>query len=134
MSTPNFKEFLKVQAAVLAVAGERLYENKIPQHVQGDARKMPCVVWRRDGSARDRTFCATDSLVEGSWSFEAKAPDYVVAKNLADAVRDSMVDYSGLMGNVHVDKVFIEDEADFIDDEPGLLSVTQSFTVWFLEA
>lgn len=134
MSTPNFFQHLSGKAPVAAIAGERIYENRIPQHVKDEPAKMPCVVFKRDGTDRDQTFCGTERLVESRWRFDFKAPEYDDARRLADTVRPELVDFTGLMGGVFVDRVFIEDEFDDIDEDPGLEVVTQIYTVWYLEA
>lgn len=129
--------FLEADAGVAALvvdsALKRIFPLLIPEHVRGDPKKMPCLVYQRIATSRTATFCGTDSLVNVSMQIDCYALNYVSAKTLADAVRRRLVDYTGSMGDTHVDRVFIDVEFDLVEQDTGLFRVSQTYSIWFVE-
>jgi hypothetical protein len=111
----------------------RIFPLLIPEHVRGDAKKMPCLVYQRIGTERDKTFCATDTLARVSLQLDVYSKSYLTCKQLALAVRQAIVDYTGPMGDTHVDKVFIDVEFDLVETDTGLYRVSQTYTIWAQE-
>jgi len=111
----------------------RLFPLLIPEHVRTDSKKMPCIVYQRVGTERGKTFCATDSLANISMQVDLYSRSYKDVKNLARAVRQALVDYTGPMGDTHVDKVFIDVEFDLVETDTGLYRVSQTYTFWVQE-
>ena len=111
----------------------RIFPLLIPEHVRTDAAKMPCLVYQRIGTGRDKTFCATDSLANVQMQVDLYSRSYKQAKELARAVRQALVDYTGPMGDTHVDKVFIDVEFDIVETDTGLYRVSQTYTFWVQE-
>lgn len=111
----------------------RIFPLLIPEHVRDDAKKMPCLVYQRVGTERGKTFCATDSLANVQMQVDLYAKSYAVVKQLALIVRQALVDYTGSMGDMHVDKVFIDVEFDLVETDTGLYRVSQTYTFWVQE-
>lgn len=133
-SEPNLFVFLTQTPAIAALVGDRVYAELIPQHVFEGVRKMPCVVFRRDGGVRQVKFCGTDRLVQGQYQVDAYALTYEEKCELADAIRRRMVDYSGPMGSVTVNQVTLASDPDVgPDPEPGLYRRMQLFQIWYVE-
>lgn len=135
MIETGLSQFLKSHPVVgpLLVDADltRIFPLIIPEHVRGEARKQPCIVYQRINTYRSGTFCATDSLANVDMQMDCYAKSYVDVKNLAKKLRESLVDYTGLMGTVQVDKVFISVEFDLVETDTGLFRVSQTYSIWF---
>lgn len=124
---------LRADADVAALVGERVFPLMIPQHAYDEATKLPCLVYQRVGTQRLPLFCATDSTVRTNYLVSSYARSYIKAKELADAVRGALIDFTGIMYGVDVKKILSESEQDLDDPEPGLYRVLQTWTIWFVE-
>ena len=127
-------------AAVSALVGTRIYPLMIPQQVYTESTKQPCIVYTLEGRSRQVRYSGTDTLVRGNLAIDCYARTYAAAQALADAVRALLEDYSGTMtGNGSpvstnvVKKIFIDNELELVDVEPGLYRVGQSYTIWYDE-
>lgn len=109
----------------------RIFPLLIPEHVRGDNRKQPCLVYQRIGTERQGTYCATDTLVTASIQIDVYSKSYFDVKTLARAVELALVDYTGPMGDTHVDKVFLNVEFDLVETDTGLYRVSQTYVIWF---
>jgi hypothetical protein len=128
--------FLSADTTIAQFVGgpkTRIWPLMIPKHHEGDVDKHPCLVYQRIGRFAGRTFCASDTLVTSEFQIDSYALNYLDARRLAAAVRARLVDYTGLMGAVNVDRVFISTEVDLLDPVPGLFRVSQSYTIWYRE-
>lgn len=128
-------------AGVSALVASRIYPLVIPQTVYDEATKRPCIVYSTDGKARHIRFSGTDSLVAGRFTVDCYARTYSAVQQLAAAVRAALVDQRGTwttssspQGSVSVQQVFIDNEFDLTDIEPGLYRVSQEYTIWYDEA
>lgn len=131
---PNLFEYLKSVPSVFELIADRIYEGRIPQHVfESDAGVMNCAVYQRVGGGRGVGYCASDALVPGSYQVDIYALDSVAKTKVARAIRRALVDYSGPMGAVRVNRVLIETEFDGEEPEPGLERRTQTYTIWYWE-
>jgi hypothetical protein len=128
--------FLSADATVAQIVGgpkTRIWPLMVPKHHEGDVDKHPCLVYQRIGRFVGTTFCESDTLVSGEFQIDSYAFNYLQARTLAAAVKDRMVDYTGLMGTTSVDRVFLNTETDLLDPVPGLFRVSQSYTIWYRE-
>lgn len=121
---------LTTDASVAALADARVYPLMIPQHVYNEASKLPCVVYQRTGMDLPINTCGAEALAGTSMRIDAYARSYGVAAQLAAAVRDALVNFTGPMGAVHVSRVNLESELDLLDIEPGLYRVSQTYSIW----
>lgn len=113
--------YLSAQADVTALCGLRIFPGMIPQHVYEEATRQPCLVFNLISSERDvMDSCGTVAQVTRHVQIDAYALSRIEAIALADAVRTSLVDFSGDMNGTQVDFVRIENEWDLLDPEPGL--------------
>jgi hypothetical protein len=123
-------------AAMLVGQTNRIYPLVMPQRVEGDPPNIPCIVYRRSGSSRDTTFCATDNLVSATFQLDSYAANYTHARQLARLVRRRLVDFTGTLTDTdatQVDSIFLSTEFDLDDPDPGLYRVSQTFNVWYRE-
>lgn len=132
---PNLFEYLKSVPSVYELIEDRIYEGRIPQHVfESDARVMDCAVYQRvGGNTRGVGYCSSDALVPAGYQVDIYALDSVAKTKVARAIRRALVDYSGPMGAVRVNRVLIETEFDSEEPEPGLERRTQTYTIWYWE-
>lgn len=124
--------YLSSNTQVSAIVGDRIYPLMIPLAVYDAAIQRPCLVYQRDGSARQRTYCGDSNVVNASFQIDAYAIDYDSAISLADAVRVALVAYRGVMGAVTVKDVVLENDFDLLDTEPGLYRRSMNYTVWYV--
>lgn len=123
-----------VGPAVATGSRFRIFPLLIPQHVRANWEKLPCIVYQMTAREYQNLFCGTDAVVRVTVQLDAYAPTYDAALELAALVRVAMVDYSGLMGTITVQRVQIEDESDALDEDPGLYRVQQTYRVWHLDS
>lgn len=125
---------LSADAGVAALAGSRIYPLVIPQQSFREDSRQPCVVYSRDGAQRQKLFGGTSDMVSSAFTIDSYAPTLAAAQALADAVRVALLDFSGVMGATTVRAVFLENEFELADLEPGLYRVSQSWTIWHVGA
>lgn len=121
-------------ATYLAGTPNRVYPLIIPQKIPRGAAQVPCVVYEISAVARQVTYCGVSGLARTSILLDCYAEDYHTAKQLAQAVRETLSDYQGMLGGtVSVRNMALETELDLHDIEPGLYRVSQSWTIWHVE-
>ena len=114
-----------------AGSAARIYHDIIPQHAYAEATKLSCIVINRVGTGFDPGFCSTDRLVDASIQIDSYAMDRGEAWLLGRAVRDELIDFSGLLaGEVPVDRISCENDLPLLDPEPGLYRRSQTYRVW----
>lgn len=112
----------------------RVFPLVIPQKIKGGSAQMPCVVYDVRSVERQVTYCGTSGLVRSVMNIDCYALSYDESKELAQAVRDALLDYRGLLGGiVDVRAASLETEFDIQDIEPGLYRVSQSWVFWHAE-
>lgn len=117
----------------LLKSGAHVFPLLIPEHVRSERGQLPCLVYQRVGTNRDKSFCSTDTLANVQLQIDLYSVSYKTVKELARDVRQALVDYTGSMGDTHVDKVFIDVEFDQIETDTGLYRVSQTYTFWVQE-
>lgn len=128
MSEPNFFDFLSNAAGVQALVGSRFYPDKLPQNPV-----LPAAVFQRVGGTRQKTQCATDGTVLGSYQLDWYGKTGASAKQAATAGFNALVDHSGLMGATIVKDCTLTTDFDSVDPEPGLIKRTQLWDIWYVE-
>ena len=105
----------------------------IPQATNAQQR-TPCVVFNRGGVSRQVRYCGTDGILQTSVTLDCYATSYTAARELARVVRESLIDFRGLLGGLlAVRAASLDNEFDLLDIEPGLFRVSQSWTIWHEE-
>lgn len=112
----------------------------IPQQVYSEATKQPCLVYTIDTDERQALFGESGTQVRGRLQVDCYARTYAQVQTVAAAVRDALLDFTGLMqGNtspltsVRIHRFLLESENALMDEEPGLYRVMQRFIVWYNE-
>lgn len=124
----SLRDYLLADVAVGAIVSGRMYPLVIPQ---GGA--MPCLVYSKDGRQVQQLYCGEDGLRRTMIQIDCYAVVYDDAVGLANAVSAALRDFSGSMGVTRVPRVFLENEIDLSDIEPGLYRQSQTWAVWHRE-
>lgn len=129
------KEHLEADTSVAALMGSRFFYGVVPQKITTDGTsRMPCVVYERRGVNRQVRYCGTDGVIQTLVTLDIYALTYTAARELANEVRRSLIDFQGMLsGVVSVRAATLETEFDLQDMEPGLFRVSQSWNFWHEE-
>ncbi len=130
---PDWFSFLKADAGIAALAGERIYPLLIPQHIYTRVTQQPVIVFTRIGGRRTANYCETERIVVGNYQFDCYARKYEDAIALGEALRFALEDYVGMVGGVRVRLTRQDNEFELIDPEPGLYRVSSDWSIWYIE-
>lgn len=117
--------FLTGNAGIAALIGTRVYPGIIPQ-----SGVQPCIVYNKSSRSRQQLFCGTDGLLLTRLEIDCYADSYIQSVALANAVTSALQDFSGDMNGTTVPRIFLENEIDLSDIEPGLYRQSQTWAMW----
>jgi len=120
--------FLAADAGVAALVSTRIYPAIIPQ-----TGLQPCIVYNKQSRDRQQLFCGVDGLLRTTVDIDCYAKIYDDAVGLANAVTAALTNFSGTLGTTRVPKVFLDNELDLQDIEPGLYRQSQTWIFWHRE-
>lgn len=115
--------------ALDALVDGRVWPQIIPQSDANQVRQ-PCVVYALVDRQRAVRYCGTDKLVEAVYRIDAYGLTYAQSKDVAQAVQDLLIDYSGTLDGYRVHHCRITSELDLSDPDPGLYRVSMTFAIW----
>lgn len=115
-------------------AHDRIYPVVIPQKMPRGAQVTPCVVYETQSVDRQVTYCGVSGLVRTMMQISCYAANYNEVKEVAQAVREVLSDFRGMLGGtVDTRHASLETEFDINDFEPGLFRVQQTWAIWHVE-
>lgn len=114
--------------ALTTLVGQGVYGLVRPQ-----AAPIPSVLITRTQTVRQNTYCRQSKLVSADLQIDAYAINGDSAWAVANALRAALVDFTGMMSDVSVNKVFLTNEFPLVDPDPGVMRVTQIYNIWYLE-
>lgn len=117
--------FLTGNAGIAALVVKRVYAGIIPQ-----SGVQPCIVYNKSSRSRQQLYCGTDGLLLTRLEIDCYADSYIQSVDLANAVTAALQDFSGDMSGTDVPRVFLENEIDLSDIEPGLYRQSQTWAMW----
>jgi hypothetical protein len=117
--------YLSTNAGITALVVKRVYPGIIPQ-----SGVQPCIVYNKQGRDRQQLFCGVDGLLMTRVEIDSYATTYLQSVTLANAVTAALENFEGDMSGTEVPKVFLENEIDLSDIEPGLYRQSQSWAFW----
>lgn len=127
-------DFLSADTAILSKVGDgtraRIFPLFIPQK-KNMQDQMPCIVYTITSEQRQQTYCGTSPLVQLSVSFDLYAATADKARELSDAVRALLIDYRGMIGDMNVRNVSLDNSMTQYDMDPGLMRVIDMYTIWY---
>jgi hypothetical protein len=94
---------------------------------------LPQLLIMRTNTQRQPLYCRTSNLVAADFQLDSYGLTGQDATGLAKVVRKAFMDFTGMMGDTSVNRVFLTNEFPKVDPEPGDISITQLFTIWYLE-
>jgi hypothetical protein len=119
--------------SVTAMVGTRIYPLLAPK-----TAALPFITWRRSGISREHTLAGPMGVPNVSVEMQSFAATYEDVREVADRVRLVLDGYGGIVNNVEVKHVSLEQESDdFVQlaggDLPPAYQVTQTFNVLWQE-
>jgi hypothetical protein len=117
-----------------AIIGDAMYPQIIPQ---GDA--LPAVTYSEISGNRLQVTAGPVGLVESRWQMNCWAEHKIDARQLSDAVRQSIDGFDGFVGNVEIQSIQCTGEVD-LGDHPAGVDVSRryglalEFEIWFAES
>ena len=126
MLEDKMRTFLKSEAAVTAIYGDRIYPRRLPQRVT-----LPALTYQRIDTPRtpvhgEKSIFPRPRMQLTTWSKMSKA-----AWQGADVVRGLLDGFSGLMGSLTVTRCVIVNEMETDDPETGLVTVIQDYMITY---
>jgi hypothetical protein len=120
-------------ATIAGLVSTKIYPNHIPQ-----SATAPMIVYVQITGDRDHVLGSATGYVKATFQLNLWDDDYSGARTLANAVRNLLDDYSGIVGTVVIHRILIENERDisnFPSDTQLLFRYGKvlDFTVWFNE-
>lgn len=115
--------------SVTAIVGNRIYGSRRPQ----GARPLPEILWTEVTEQRQQKFCGQDLLVSSQWQVDVFGDGKTQVAQCARALSKALRNFSGVMGDVPVGPVFLLNQSDSGDPEPGTIRKILTFNVWYQE-
>ena len=125
---------LSENAGVSALAGDRIYPVYMPQSCT-----MPAIAYQEIASTREYVMSGAIGMVSARYQINCWDDDYAGARDLADAVRIALEDYSGVISGVSIYTTFLADQRDLTVFPAGNEVLRRSgkrldFTIWYKES
>lgn len=124
-----FPEYLLSVPEITAIVRDQIYGIVRPQGL----RPLPEILVSRSQTSAIETFCGVASLKSSEFQVDCYGAGLAEAATLADALRKALKNFSGTMGDIVVQKVFLTNQFSAYDPDPGTIRVTQTYNFWFLE-
>lgn len=122
---------LEADAGVGAVAGDRIYVQRLPQNPT-----YPAVVWRQVSGPRITNLGGAAGRARTRLQIDSIAETWLEASALAAAVRGSLHGFTGTLATLHA-AIALENELDDPSDETeraGLYRIVQDYRINHAEA
>lgn len=113
-----------VSGVVTANGIARIFPVILPQSV-----KLASVVYTRVSGRSEYTMQGADGLARSRMQIDAWAPTAPAASDLANKVKDAISGYTGTMGSVFVQGVFMDSERDVYDDKVQMFGVSRDYFI-----
>lgn len=121
-------KYLCADAGVSAIVSSRVYPLVMPQKTT-----LPATTYQTTALKPDRNLAGNTGRMTATIRINAWAETYTEAKNLAEALRTALNDYSGAMGSDTIQRSGVESETDGWDEETELYRVSMQITIIYYE-
>lgn len=127
------RDILISNTGVSSIVSKRVYSEFVPQETT-----MPFIVFRREGTRRNRAFDGPDGLVEADFEVNLITQSASLMQSLSDEVRLAMDSYTGVSMGITVHRMMLDDESEDIEVETtgGDKRVRRralDFRIWYYE-
>lgn len=126
---PALREFLLGDSNIAAIVVTRVFPIVLPQ-----GTKLPSVVYTRVSGGGDYHMQGASGLARPRFQIAAWAPKADDAVVLANAVKDRLDGFCGVMGagaaQVYVQGAFKTDEREMYDDAVQMFGVLRDYFIW----
>ncbi len=114
-----------------AVVGNRIYPQIFPQNTA-----MPAIRYTLIAAPRQHTLSSADDLVFARMQIDLVGSSYAVGRQLAEVVRKSLDNYSGIVGSIDISVIQLESEQDYYSEVAGVDALrrygkSQDYTVCY---
>jgi hypothetical protein len=116
---------LTADATLETLIAGRVYAVMAPQGV-----RSPYLVFSKIVEQIGGTLCAQDDIGRDLFQFDSYAKSFFEALTVAKALRASLIDFRGAMGDTHVASIRLDNELHLLDPEPGLYRVSTTLFIW----
>ena len=136
MIAQDLYTFLQDKASIRAIVAlssasprkASIYPYFLPQSHIG----FPALTYSMDDDLEQTLIDGTSTMKEAILSVDCWAYDYIRAHDLADAVKDEMVDYTGTFGSSTVNHCRKERELDLYEPDTKVYRVSLQFRVAYV--
>ena len=126
MIDTNVYNYLKAEAAIIAVTGQRIYPIILPEKPTFEA-----ITFRPTDHDIDNIYGGTSGFVRSDYFLDAWGDTHSEADALAKIIRDAMKNLTGSFGGITVDEIFITmGPLTTFEDSVKAYRVTQMFSIW----
>jgi len=116
-------------AGLTALVGAKVF----PAGVAQQGAVFPYCTYMRVSSERDPMMGVDSGLVRGRYNVTSFADTYAGVKAIAEQVRLALARYRATVGGVEIQDIYIENEADFYDDNVQAFYIASDFEVVWRE-
>lgn len=126
-------DILRLNATVSDLISNRIYPLIVPQGIS-----MPAVSYSQVSGNKRHTTADTDVMVESRWQFNCYDDDYGICRQLSDAVRDALDNFSDTAGSVIIQCAHMIGELDQVSEIEGADQLRRyakilDFYIWYNE-
>lgn len=122
------KALLDADTGVGDECGDRIYPSLLPED-----ETLPAISYFRVSTVRDPKMGADSLVVQARIQVDCHASSYSAAKDLRDAVRTAVQRYSGTVGGVTIQQIFIEGERDDFEPKNRIHTVSFDLQIFYEE-
>jgi hypothetical protein len=124
----DFTSFLEGNAPLVALRGDRVYPDILPQNPTLPAQTYVRIVGISEVAQTGPSQLAHCRMQLSSWG-----KTYGDAKTLAETSRQVLAGFKGTMGSTVIQGIFVLDTRDLYQDEPKQYRTDYDFEIWYEE-
>lgn len=123
---------LLADSTVSGLVGTRIFPLVIPQ-----GQALPAIAYQRISGVREHTHAGASGLAHPRIQYACVAETFTQARAVADAVRQRLDGFAGVIGSVTVESIMIQNQMDnynlSADNEASSYTTWLDFVVWYEE-
>ena len=121
--------YLSSHSGLTNLVGNRIYPMILPQNTA-----LPAVSYQRISAIRERSHEGPSGLAHPRFQFSCWGDTYKQVKDVAEQIRFALDGYKGIMNEVHIDAIYIEDDRDVYDPKTKIYHIAIDAVIWHEEA